>query len=93
MMESWLLERPVLVHALCAVTHHHVVESGGGLFFATYDDFAGAVIELLTKPELGSTMGRAGEEYVRNRYDWKVVLKRFDAVMSSFEGSVQLTMV
>ena len=33
LMEAWLAGTPVLVHARCPVTTHHVFQSGGGLAF------------------------------------------------------------
>jgi len=80
-MEAWLLGVPVIVHAKCAVTKHHAVESGGGLYFATADDFSGVVGELVTNPTLRSDLAIAGERYVRTVYSWDAVLSRFDRVM------------
>lgn len=82
-MEAWLLGTPVVVHARCAVTTHHAVSSGGGLYVATADEFAGVVAELSAEPELRRTMARAGERYVRSNYAWTAVLARFDAVVGA----------
>lgn len=82
-MEAWRLSVPVIVHARCAVTRYHAVESGGGLFFGSQEDFDGVVTELLTNPELGSALARAGKAYVEERYSWTKVLERFDGVMAS----------
>lgn len=81
LMEAWLLKRPVVIHAGCPVTKHHVVESGGGLFFGNVSDFIGVVRALHDSPALGLELGRAGFEYVRQEYNWASVLSRFDAVV------------
>jgi glycosyltransferase involved in cell wall biosynthesis len=81
LMEAWLLGVPVLVNGKCLVTREHVIESGGGLYFSSPEDFGGAARELLTSPELCATMGVAGKRYVGNRYSWSRVLARFDDVM------------
>ena len=82
LMEAWLLSTPVLVHSACAVTRHHVLESGGGLYFRDQADFAAVVRELVSNPALRSELARAGYEYVRRRYDWRTVLERFDRVVT-----------
>jgi glycosyltransferase involved in cell wall biosynthesis len=77
-MESWLLGTPVLVHANCAVTRAHVVESGGGLYFADLPDFCGVVAALCKDNDLRATLGYAGKRYVECKYSWPAVLSRFD---------------
>lgn len=83
-MEAWLLGVPVVVHARCAVTKHHVVQSGGGLYFATADDFGGVVGELGKNPATRLQLALAGQRYVRTVYSWEAVLDRFDRVMGEF---------
>jgi glycosyltransferase involved in cell wall biosynthesis len=78
LMESWLLGTPVLVHANCAVTRAHVVESGGGLYFADLPDFCGVVAALCKDNDLRATLGYAGKRYVECKYSWPAVLSRFD---------------
>lgn len=81
LMEAWLLNCPVLVHANCEVTREHVLDSGGGLYFGSAEDFAAVVREMYARPELRAELGENGFQYVRQQYDWAAVLSRFDAVM------------
>lgn len=83
-MESWMLGVPVIVHSGCAVTRHHVTESGGGLYFASPEDLAAATMEIYKNRELRAEMGRAGDRYVREVYNWDAVVERFDRVMAEF---------
>lgn len=78
LMESWLLGTPVLVHASCAVTRAHVVESGGGLYFSDVADFSGVVAALSNDSDLRTNLGLAGRRYVEHRYAWPAVMSRFD---------------
>lgn len=82
-MESWLLEVPVLVHARCAVTRDHVEASSGGLYFGDLEDFTGVVNRLHSDSTLRDAMGRAGKEYVTKKYSWNAVLDRFDSVVKA----------
>lgn len=80
-MESWLAGRPVLVHEDCPVTRGHVQRSKGGLWFRTYEDFAGALDWLLEHPDLAARMGENGRRYVLANYTWEAVLDRFEALI------------
>ena len=81
LMEAWLVGAPVIVHGGCPVTLHHVLESGGGLYFRNEDDFAQVVSELLMKPSLRCELAASGKSYVLDNYSWEAVLKRFDKAM------------
>lgn len=87
LMESWLLGTPVIVHGNCAVTRHHAVASGGGLYFTSEAEFAGVLERLTTDPKLRQALSTAGAVYVKERYSWPAVLDRFDAVMESLEAT------
>lgn len=80
-MESWLAGRPVLVHGDCAVTRGHVMRSKGGLWFHTYEEFAGAVDWFLSHEELAARMGRNGQQYVLSNYTWDAVITRFERLI------------
>lgn len=79
MMQAWLAERPVLVHAAGAVTRDHCVRSNGGLWFSSYAEFEGTLDRLLADPDLRAGLGSNGSAYVRSTYSWEAVLGRFEA--------------
>jgi glycosyltransferase involved in cell wall biosynthesis len=83
-MESWLAERPVLVHEDCPVTSGQVRRSRGGLWFRTYEEFAEAVDWLLTHPDLATRMGENGKRYVLSNYTWEAVLNHFEALIQQW---------
>lgn len=72
---------PVVVHAACPVTRHHVEESRGGLYFSSAHDLAGVTMYLLNQPEARERHASAGASYVRREYSWSAVLSRFDEMM------------
>jgi len=83
LMEAWLLGVPVIVDSGCAVTREHVLESNGGLYYDSNDEFGEVVRYLEHDPNLCKALGSNGYEYVLNKYSWKAVLNRFDTVMES----------
>lgn len=80
-MEAWLAGVPVIVHGACAVTMHHAVESGGGLYFSDAEDFAGVVTALSSDSDLRGKLTAAGKRYVAEEFSWNAVLGRFDKVI------------
>ena len=81
LMESWLLGAPALVHGRCAVTVDHCRRSNGGLYFANYEEFVGALNYLFDQPEIARRMGVNGRAYVRNNFAWDVVLDKYETLI------------
>jgi glycosyltransferase involved in cell wall biosynthesis len=78
--------RPVVVTG-CGELERFVERSGGGLLAEnTPEDIARAVDELLADPERRTRMGRAGHEYVHERYDRRNIARRFDGHLSALLG-------
>ena len=90
-MESWINEVPVLVHADCAVTVGHCRRSGGGLWFRDYFEFAEAVDLLAGDPELRRRLGEAGRRYVLAECSWDRVCARIVQAVSELTGERLLT--
>lgn len=76
-MESWLAERPVLVHERCAVTRDHCLASSGGLFFDSFSDFVGCLDYLQEHEEQARRMARNGRRYVLANYTWDRIVKKY----------------
>ena len=76
---SWLCERPVLVHSQCAVTRDFARRANGGLYFRNYFEFEGCVQYILTHPEQARTMGQNGGAFVRENFDWDVIVEKYRA--------------
>ena len=76
-MESWLCERPVLVHESCKVTKHFAETSNGGLYFANYLEFEKAIDFYLDNPEKASAMGKLGRQFVLDNFAWDVIVRKY----------------
>ena len=81
LMESWLAGTPVLVHARCPVTAHHVFSAGGGLVFEDFYAFAEALDLLLEDAERRRRLGSQGRAYVEALYSWPAVTARLYEVL------------
>jgi glycosyltransferase involved in cell wall biosynthesis len=85
-MESWLTGVPVLVHGDCDVTRYHVLRSDGGLYYAGFEEFAGALDWLVDHPAERARMGQLGRAYVRSEYNWETVLHRFQDALDLWQS-------
>jgi len=72
-LESMGLSVPVLVNGQCDVLRGHCRRSNAGLYYYDYDEFAASLGLLLSRPDLRREMGRQGQAYVQQNYDWAVV--------------------
>jgi glycosyltransferase involved in cell wall biosynthesis len=76
-MESWLAERPVLVHERCSVTRDHCLASNGGLFFDSFTDFVGCLDYFQEDEERAHRLARNGRRYVLANYTWDRIVKKY----------------
>jgi len=76
-MEAWLAGVPVLVHGDCDVTRYHVLQSNGGLYYSSFDEFTATLDWILEHPAERRLMGELGRAYVLREYNWEAVIARF----------------
>lgn len=87
-MESWLSERPVLVHEDCAVTKSFCQETNGGLWFKDYYEFEAEVNYLLAHEDIAQQMGKNGRRYVLDHFSWDIIIHRLKAFFEQIEGGL-----
>lgn len=75
-LEAWSVGTPALVNGNCAVLRGHCTRSNGGLYYTGYDEFEACLDLLLQNPELGTALGKNGEQYIQQNYQWDVIDKK-----------------
>ncbi len=85
-MESWLCGRPVLVHSKCAVTRDFAKRSNGGLYFRDYFEFEGCVNYIRSHPQAALQMGENGGRFVRENFDWAVIVEKYKDFFAKLTG-------
>lgn len=80
-LESMMLERPVLVNGKCEVLKGHCVKSEAGAFFTSYGEFAEKLTLLLTDDEVYSCMKSNTKKYVEDNYSWDVIFQRISTLL------------
>jgi glycosyltransferase involved in cell wall biosynthesis len=89
MMEAWVVETPVLVHAHCAVTKEHCLEANGGLYFADFEEFVGCLRRLQHDAGLRDRLGRQGRRYVLRHFTWEAVVANYLAALEQWGFPVE----
>lgn len=84
-LESMIMGRPVLVNGKCLVLRGHCTKSNAGLYFENYAEFEGTLSYLLSHPEQYEQMRENGRKYVRQNYDWNVILEKIRGMIESLE--------
>ncbi|MCQ2504651.1 MAG: glycosyltransferase family 4 protein [Saccharofermentans sp.] len=82
-MESWLCQRPVLVHAGCDVTKSFAITSNSGLYFENYYEFEGCINYYLKNEDVAAAMGKTGREFVMSNFTWDIIVDRYTKFFES----------
>lgn len=85
-MESWTAFRPVLVNGACAVTKNFVIKSNGGLYYDSFEEFAGCLDYLLTHREVADQMGRNGHDFVEENFSWPQIVRKYTDHFKAIAG-------
>lgn len=80
-LEAWAAGRPTLANARSEVLREQSLASGGGLFYASYAEFAAGLDLLLGDPQLRERLGRQGRGFVAQRYSWPAVERQLEAAL------------
>lgn len=76
LLESWMAETPVLVHAGSAVLQWQCKRSNGGLWFNNYPEFEEELLLLLNNETLRRKLANSGRQYVLTEYSRDIVKTR-----------------
>lgn len=85
-LEAWQVETPVLVNGFSEVMKYQCRQSNGGLYYGNYDEFELALTRILDDPQLAAQMGRQGRKFVQERFNWDVILAKFQALFEALIG-------
>lgn len=85
-LDSMKLEVPVLVNGESPVLKAHCKESGGGLFYESYEEFEKAMDQLLFSSKERAVMGKKGREYVETYYQWDRILDNLNSLINRCIG-------
>lgn len=82
-LEAFYARRPVVANAHCAVLRGQCRRSGGGLYYANYDEFREILSVLEGDASLRTRMGEAGHAYFETHYAWPVILEKYRRLIAA----------
>lgn len=82
LLESLAVGTPVLASARNTAAVDHCRRAGAGLYYASREEFVGALKVLTGNAHLREKLGANGRAYVRSHHRWDGVLGRFDRLIS-----------
>lgn len=88
-LEAWTAGVPVLANGLCQVLKDNCLKADGGLYYTSYDEFAGCLDVLLAEPDLRCALAESGSRYARENYSWDAVVAKYLEIFSEF-GTIGL---
>jgi glycosyltransferase involved in cell wall biosynthesis len=80
-LEAWACGKPVLVNGASSVLVGQCRRANGGVWYATYDEFA-AALDLLAG-DIGVRLGEQGRAYVGRHYLWDETIATYREVLIS----------
>ena len=80
-LEAMKLRIPVLINEDCAVVKSHCVKSNGGLYYGNYMEFEACLNYFLSHPQECAVMGNNGNAYVKENYEWRVIVDRLNKLI------------
>lgn len=80
-LESFKLKKPVLVNGQCDVLRGHCIKSNGGFYYNNYLEFQTLSRLLLSNKQLNKKLGENGSNYIKENYDWSILLEKFDGYL------------
>ncbi len=82
LLESLAVGTPVLASARNRAAVEHCRRAGAGLYYASREEFVGALTLLTKNTNLREKLGANGRAYIRSHHRWDGVLGRFDRLIS-----------
>lgn len=78
LLEANAAGTPALANGRAAAYVEHCKLGGGGLWYEDYDQFHDALDLLLSDDRLRHSLARQGARYVRDRFAWDVIARRYE---------------
>ncbi len=85
-LEAFAVGTPVLANARSDVVTDHCQRSNGGLYYADQEEFVACLSLLMQNGELRTKLGKNGQAYVRDNYEWDVIMDKYDTLLAGVSG-------
>ncbi len=85
-LESWLVNTPVMVNAECSVTVEQTKRSQGGMYYRTFEEFSQMVQAITQDKKLQDGLGANGRQFVLDNYVWDKIVQKYEKLFEMIES-------
>ncbi len=82
-LEAFSVGSPVIATAHSRVLAEHCRKADAGLYYGDFEEFEEVLTLLLNDRNLGRSLGRNGQTYVKENYGWNRLLPKYELVFRS----------
>jgi hypothetical protein len=82
-LEAFSVGTPVIANAQSRVLADHCRKANAGLYYGDFEEFEEILTLLLADRNLGRSLGRNGQAYVKDNYGWNRLLPKYELVFRS----------
>lgn len=82
-LEAFSVGTPVIANAQSRVLADHCRKANAGLYYGDFEEFEEILTLLLADRNLGRSLGRNGQTYVKDNYGWNRLLPKYEMVFRS----------
>ncbi len=82
-LEAFSVGTPAIANAQSRVLADHCRKANAGLYYGDFEEFEEILTLLLDDRNLGRTLGRNGQTYVKDNYGWNRLLPKYEMVFRS----------
>jgi hypothetical protein len=82
-IEAFSVGTPVIANAQSRVLADHCRKANAGLYYGDFEEFEEILTLLLNDRNLGRSLGRNGQAYVKDNYGWNRLLPKYELVFRS----------
>ncbi|MGH9333490.1 MAG: glycosyltransferase family 4 protein, partial [Vicinamibacteria bacterium] len=82
-LEAFSVGTPVMATANSRVLADHCRKANAGLYYADFEEFEEILTLLLDDRNLARSLGRNGQQYVKDNYGWNRLLPKYELVFRS----------
>jgi glycosyltransferase involved in cell wall biosynthesis len=82
-LEAFSVGTPVIANAQSRVLADHCRKANAGLYYGDFEEFEEVLTLLLNDRNLGRSLGRNGQTYVKDNYGWNRLLPKYELVFRS----------
>ncbi len=82
-LEAFSVGTPAIANAQSRVLADHCRKANAGLYYGDFEEFEEILTLLLNDRNLGRSLGRNGQTYVKDNYGWNRLLPKYELVFRS----------